>query len=197
MSDDITPNPDELGKKIEELTAKLEAMQASTNDLTKERDQWRERFEETKTARDKAKTKEREEAEKRGEFEKLIGLANEELATVKAELDRHKSDLEILKGADAKLREYEESERAKLIERLPEDKREEAKGKSLDELRFAVSLLPENGSIPNVDGKKRTAHTLAEKTWADMTPEERVEFAKVNDSRAVSLKIKESLTTRR
>ena len=178
-----TPNPDELGKQVKELTAKLEATQKSIEDLTKDRDEWRGKFEDSKSSRDKAKEKEREEAKKRGEYEEVVKSLEEKIQT----LESQTAKMAELEQAKAKLDAMQAKMREDLIAKLPEDKREAAKDLSVEQLQFAVSLLPEEERVI-VDGKKRTGGDLLGKSWWEMSSEERVEF-----SRAHPDKVKEKM----
>lgn len=174
MADAIdTPNPDELGKQIKDLTAKLEATQKSIDDLAKERDNWREKFEDSKNSRDKAKEKEREEAKKRGEFETVVKDLEDKLKAA----EEQSAKIATLEAAQKELEEIKTKRREELVARLPEDKREAAKAMDIPSLELAVSLLPANERVDVAGKKSGDPKHITDKDWRDMTGAERMEWA--------------------
>ena len=188
MSDDkITPDPDELGKQIAELTKKLEDFEKVKEDLATERDEYKAKFEDSKTSRDKAKEKEREEAKKRGEFETVVKDLEDKIKA----LETQTAEIEALKKTKESYDALQEKIRTDLIARLPEADREKFKDFSIVQIETVLSVIPDGKNIP-VDGMKRTPPVGGTKPWDEMTAQERETFASAHGAAEVAKKIQES-----
>lgn len=188
MSDDVDKNqdsppaPDGAPSKPDGPT--LEELQKQLDALKKDRDDWKGRFESDKAERDAAKKKAREEAEKRGEHEKVI-------AQLKAELEDAKPKAEQFESLKAERDAMLEERKAELLARLSEDQRGEWKDADLTTLTKLVKTI---ASQPNIPGTHNGAGTPkgGAKAWNEMSWSEKVEFQRTNSSEAVQRKIAES-----
>ena len=164
-----TPTPEELQGELAKLKSQLDA-------ALKERDDFQTKFDDAKKTRDAAKAKEREEAEKRGEWDKVKSTLESELADAKARV----AELEPLKTryeeTQKSLTAIVEAQKKELLERLPEAERKEWEGESLESIRKAVKLLPEAERV-NTTGKASTPGGGGEaKKWSEMSLEEKNRF---------------------
>lgn len=127
-------------------------------------------------------------AERRGEYDKALELVKGELATKEAAISELTEKLDGMDTFKVKAEEwdkYQDTKRAELLERLPEDKRETFQTASLDLLETTVGLLGgkpgthKAGAAPpgNLDGKK----------WADMSQAEKAGLIREDPTRARKL----------
>ena len=110
------------------------------------------------------------------ELEKTIALAEEtklkEKEDFKALYEKVSSEKETLSSEAAKWQKYEEVKRASLLEQHPEEERESLKDLPLDTLEFVTSkIMDVKPNVPQVSG--RTKNTVIEKSYSEMTPNER------------------------
>ena len=173
MSDDIDPTAAEAAAKLADATKALKETQDKIAALEKERDAFKAKFEDAKTTRDKAKAQEREEAEKKGEYEKVIAGLHDELATLKTTV----AEVESLKQIKSDYDALQEKIRTDLIAKLPEASREKYKEFSIAQLEVVISDLPEAHRVP-VDGSKRGGGNLESKPWKEMTFAEKTDAAR-------------------
>lgn len=163
---------------LDKLQAERDALKARLEEAERRAAEAESKKNEAIESRQKAKERERKEAEARGEYEKVLSeirAENEEKAARLAQYEAERADLLAAKEAWEKARE---EQRAELIARLPEDKREEAKGRSLEELKFAVSLLPANGGSPVVHkGGGAPVNGGAPVKWSEMSTEQKLAYA--------------------
>jgi Zn-dependent M32 family carboxypeptidase len=170
-------------KAAQEKAAKAEAraaeLQAEIDDAVKRR----------KAEAEKAKV----EAEKRGEFEKVIESLKTELDVAKAEAEAGR--VAIAENAEIKTRlaEYDDRERAALLGRIPEDLRESYKEKSLEVLRDVVGVLKEEPPAPVVDKGRNPQYRVSDLDslpWSQMTIEQRAKWAEGKTPAQVAAKLK-------
>ena len=110
------------------------------------------------------------------ELEKTIALAEEtklkEKEDYKALYEKVSSEKETLSSEAAKWQKYEEVKRASLLEQHPEEERESLKDLPLVTLEFVTSkIMDVKPNVPQVSG--RTKNTDIEKSYSEMTPNER------------------------
>tara|TARA_R100000329_G_scaffold69438_1_gene60811 strand:+ start:1447 stop:1971 length:525 start_codon:yes stop_codon:yes gene_type:complete len=110
------------------------------------------------------------------ELEKQMAQAEEaklkEKEDFKALYEKVSSEKEILSSEAAKWQKYEEVKRASLLEQHPEEERESLKDLPLDTLEFVTSkIMDVKPNVPQVSG--RTKNTVIEKSYSEMTPNER------------------------
>lgn len=163
MSDDITKDPPASDDAPSKPDGTLEQIQKELAAIKAERDDWKGRFENDKKERDAAKKKAREEAERAGEYEKVLAelkADNEKLTTILPEYEALKEKLDAI----------EKAQREKLLAQIPEDKRAKFENLPNDAIEAAIELIP---TTPNVATDKNKPGVLPkEGSVEDMTDEE-------------------------
>ncbi len=100
--------------------------------------------------------REQEEAEKRGEYERLY-------RETAAQKDQLATELEELRTFRAQVAEREEAERKQLLAQLPADVRDAFETATAEQIRVVMAKLSATGSSPDpTRGKPRTGTTAAE-----------------------------------
>ena len=184
----MADSAEETAKQLEELAAKKAELESLIEKTKAEAEDWKKKFEEAKEGRDKAKEKARKEAEAAGEYSKALELLKSETAeAVQRKEEEMRAQLKILED---RIKADEDKQRAKLIEKLPADKRDAAKALDIAALEYAVSLIPENAPI-GVNGANHQGNkAVGTLKWSEMSNEQRDEFSRGKSAKEIMDKIK-------
>ena len=164
------------------LTRQIEELQAKIADAEKRAEEAQRKFEMTKNERAEEREKRQKEAEEKSQYAEASKLKDEAISELKVKLDEATlklSELENLKPAADAWTQYQQTRRTELLEKIPEDVREEFREAPLALLERTVSLLDTGQTgAGSRNGSPKAPSTGGSRKWSEMSDAERAEKAR-------------------